>query len=286
MTELPAEYRKAVNQYKPIEVDGLTLYPIRVYEYEMFLIARESLGFMAQTLPFELLSVPLLEAYFKLDIESVLKGERAKGLFPSALLSLALALRLIPDGSIEEKIEAFEFVTSQEDPTKLKHITFEKDGERRTITPFLYSRLRPIIAAQNGVEIISENANPELVEADYELRRQKAPKLKVNLESMVQAVCALASVEEEEVYDWTILKLDNRLESFKRIIDYVVCGIGESQGTSWKGGNPYPHPWFEKDTDNSSSLIALDSFAGGQAMKAIQEQGGVTPPQFANNTTQ
>lgn len=42
--------------------------------------------------------------------------------------------------------------------------------------------------------------------------------------------------------------------------------IGESQGTKWKGGNPYPSPFFDRVREDSPALIAMDKFAGGKGL--------------------
>ena len=271
MNELALDIKRSVGKYEPIETEGLTLYPIKVENYYEFLMAKPSIDFMQQSLPIELMSIPLLDAYFRIDM-GLVNGMEPNGLFSSALLCLSLALRLMPHGTAEEQVRKFQIVPDDvANPKALKAIKFVLNGEEiHTITPIQFGRLRPIIAAQNGVELFSDTANPELIQAEHDLQENKAPKLNVVLESLVSAAALVSGVEEKEIYDWAILKMHNRLESAKRVIDYMVCGIGEAQGTKWQGGNPVPNPWFERTNEKKAGVIPLESFANGQGLDAVQ----------------
>lgn len=272
MTELPLNIRKSISKYEPVTAEGLTLYPIKVEEYYEFLIARQSLEFMQQRLPVELMSEPLLSAYFKIDSGQV-DGIEPTGLFTSALLALVLALRLKPGLSVEERLASFQqgIFIDQKDPTRLKHIRCYLNGEEMIdITPVTFQNIRPIIAAQNGIEIRSDLDNPELVDAERDLA-EKSANIDMSIEGFVTAAALVAGVDEKEVYNWEILKMHNRLDAAKRVIDYMVCGIGESQGAKWKGGNPYPHPWFARKKEGNKGLMPIESFAGGQGLDAINE---------------
>ena len=276
MTELPLHIKRSIGRYDPIEVDGLTLYPIKVSNYYEFLAARPSLDFMQQTLPIELMSIPLLDAYFRIDM-GLVDGLKQTGLFSQALLMLAMALRLMPNGSMEEQVRRFQVVPDDAtNPTRLKYLRFILNGEEiQTITPIQFGNLRPIIAAQNGVELYSDTANPELVQAEKDLAEKNAPNLEMDVETLVSSAALVTRAEEKDIYEWPILKLHNRLESAKRILDYVVCGIGESQGTKWKGGNPVPHPWFEKAKKEKTGVIPLESFSNGQGLDAVRNANQV-----------
>ena len=271
MKELALDIRRSIGKYEPIKVEDLTLYPVKVENYYEFLAAKPSIDFMQQSLPIELMSIPLLDAYFRIDM-GLVDGLEPNGLFSSALLMLALALRLMPHGSMEEQVSRFQIVPDNiANPKALKCLKFVLNGEEiHTITPIQFGNLRPIIAAQNGIELISETANPELIQAERDMQESKAPKLDMDLESLVTATAMFSHADEKEIYDWAILKMHNRLESAKRVLDYLMCGIGEAQGTKWKGGNPVPHPWFERTNEKKAGVIALESFANGQGLDAVQ----------------
>ena len=171
MRELPADINEAIQSYRPVEVDGLMLYPIQVKHYGQYLVARQAIGFMQQSLPVELMSMPLLSALFKLDYDKTLNGEMPTGLFASCLVALAFALRLTKD--YEAPLEAcrrFMPVSDPNDQSQLKRLLFSMDdGEQWSIDPVQFAEIRQIIAAQNGIEIIDEEANPELVQAERDL---------------------------------------------------------------------------------------------------------------------
>lgn len=273
--EIPLAYKRAVSRYDSIKTEGLTLYPIKVSEYEEYLTARPAIEIIIQSLPVRLISLPLLEAVFRIDYEKMSAGEPMTGLFYRTLLFLALSLRLGEGKKSEERVKMFRPVVDPSDPIRLKALYFEIDGEEKKITPIMYHRLRPILAAQNGIELANENANPDLIEAERDIAELNGPKLCVSIESLVSSVAALSNIDEAAIYDWPILKLQNRQKALKRALDYIICGIGETQGTKWKGGNPYPHPFYEKERAESASLVSLDTFAGGKGLQAIENAGGI-----------
>ena len=276
MQELPLNIKELIDRYEPVEVDGLTLYPIKVNDYYKFLAAKSSLDFMQQTLPIELMSIPLLDAYFRIDM-GLVDGIEATGLFTQALLVLAMALCPMPNGSIDEQVRRFSVVPDDVNhPKKLKHLRFTLNGEEiRTITPIQFGNLRPIIAAQNGIELYSETANPELIQAERDLAEKNAPKLEMDINTLVNAAALISQKDKKEIYGWPILKLNDQLTSARRIIDYIICGIGESQGTKWSGGNPAPHPWFERQKKDKAGVIPLESFSNGQGLDAVRNAGQV-----------
>lgn len=272
--EIPLAHKRAVSRYESIKTEGLTLYPIRVSEYEEFLTARPAIEVVIQSLPVRLISLPLLEAVFRIDYEKMSAGEPMTGLFYRTLLFLALSLRLGEGEKSEDRVRMFRPVVDPSDNMKLKALYFDIDGEEKKITPVMYHRLRPILAAQNGVELVGENANPDLLEAERDIAAQNGPQLEVSVEGLISSVAALSNIDEGEIYDWPILKLQNRQKALKRALDYVICGVGETQGTKWKGGNPYPHPFYDKVKEDSASLMSLENFAGGRGLEAIKNAGG------------
>lgn len=272
MNEFPKHIQKAILTYEPATVGGITLYPIRVEEYEDFAIARAAIDFMQQSLPVALLNMPILQAYYRMDRESIRDERYPTGLFSRAVLFLVLALRLGEGLKTEERLRLMRAKTDPRDQMKLKSLVYTPDGEEICeITPAKFQRMRPILAAQNGIRLQPEDANPELVEAEEELRRQNAPELEADIGTLVASVAAISGTEEREIYDWPIAKLLARQKAYQRMMDYVVCGIGEANGTKWKKGNPYPSPFFDRKKEGSAAMIALTDFAGGAALNAVSE---------------
>ena len=271
MSEIPNKYLRQIRRYEPVETEGLTLYPVLVDEYEEYLLAKGAIEFMHQSLPMAMLNMPILQAYYALDSQSVQDEQIPTGLMARAVLFLALALRIGRGLPAEKRVGLFR--PRVDGATgKLKAILFTPDGEEICqITPAMFQRIRPILAVQNGITIPEEDANPELVRTEDELAKKKAPELDVNLESLISTVAALSGSEEQDIYDWPIAKLQNRQRAIHRALDYIICGTGEAQGTKWKKGNPVPNPFFDRKKDGSAAKVALTDFAGGAALSAVRE---------------
>ena len=272
MADIPYSIQRQINRYEAVDFEGLRLFPIRVDNYTEFLIARQAITFVQQSLPVAFMSMPLLQAYYQIDVESVRDERLPTGLFAKSLLFLALSLRIGEEIPMEKRVTMFTLNTDRNDPNRLKSIRFlSQSGEVMEITPIQFQRMRPILAAQNGIELVSDDANPELIAADEFLNAKGKLNLDVSIETLVSSVCAVGNLDEADVYEWPILKLQRREQALKRAIDYIICGIGESQGTKWKGGNPVPHPWFAKVKESMGSLVGLDDFAGGAAKSYVTE---------------
>lgn len=270
MSDIPTKILKQIRRYEPVEMDGLTFYPVLVEEYEEYQIARAAIEFMHQRLPRVFLNVPLLQAYFALDSQSVADEKIPTGLMPRAVLFLALSLRLGKGLPVEKRISLFR--PRVDSGGRLKGLLFSPDGEEICeITPAKFQRLRPILAAQNGLEIPPEDANPELVDTEREIAAKRAPNLDVNPESLIASVAALSGADEKEIYEWPIAKLQNRNRALHRAMDYLICGVGEAQGTKWKNGNPVPNPFFDRKKEGSAAKVALSEFASGAALDAVRD---------------
>ena len=149
--ELSSAIRRAIRRDEPIEVDGITLYPIRVAEYEEFLTARPAIEVMQRTFPVRLLSVPLLQALYTMDLEAVEAGQAPSGLFYRTLLFLALALRLGVGEEADTRVKKFHVVIDPQDPKRLKGRRCVVNGmEQGEFTQVLFLRLGPILATQKG----------------------------------------------------------------------------------------------------------------------------------------
>jgi len=268
MYEIPQSMRRSIRKYEPISTEGLALYPIKVADYEDFANAAPSLSFLQRCLEPEYQVVPLLEAYYMIDCELVAKGEPATGLFAKALVMLALSLRLWPWLPLQERIARIQIIENPNNPGKLKTLRITQDGETEIeITPRMFSRLRYIIAAQNGLEIPDEDTNPELLEAERDMQ-DSSIKLNENLNDMLSTIALFTGTDEATMDDWPILRLMRSQKAVNRVVNYLVCGIGTTMGGKFKGGNPYPSVFYDriKDTD---ALMNLNSVAGGQAAQKM-----------------
>lgn len=251
MNELPFAIQRAVRKYEDITVDGFVLSPILVREYDLFSVARPAIEVMHQSLPVALLRMPLIQALYQMDYDASLNGRQPSGLFSRTMLALALSFRLGESEDIAERLKQFEVVVERKNPQKLLCLRFtDRSGEMRELKPGQYTKLRPIIAAQNGVRLESDLANPDIVRAKKAMASAKAPMLNASVDNLISSISALCGVDEAEIDDWPILKLENRANSYHRMMDYMICGFAQANGTEWQTGNPIPHPFFERVANN------------------------------------
>ena len=276
MQDLSLEMAKAVRRFEPIETEGLTLYPIQVKDIDEFTTARPAIEFMQQSLPVAMLSKPLLQAYYTLELDAAKNGQPGSGLFYKCILFLLLALRVGNGLPSEKRIELVDLELQANDPTRLKSVLIFANGEVKRITPMQFQRLRPILAAQNGIELVSENANPELVQAERDLAEMNAPKLQYRVETLKATIATFSGADEADMEEWPILKLLLRRDAVQRLAGYITCSFAEAQGGKWKHGNPFPSPLYDREIDYCGGLIDMSTFAGGAGMRAVQNAGNQT----------
>lgn len=276
MQDLSLEMAKAVRRFEPIETEGLTLHPIQVKDIDEFTTARPAIEFMQQSLPVAMLSKPLLQAYYTLELDAAKNGQPGSGLFYKCILFLLLAMRVGNGLPSEKRIELVDLELQANDPTRLKSVLIFANGEVKRITPMQFQRLRPILAAQNGIELVSENANPELVQAERDLAEMNAPKLQYRVETLKATIATFSGADEADMEEWPILKLLLRRDAVQRLAGYITCSFAEAQGGKWKHGNPFPSPLYDREIDYCGGLIDMSTFAGGAGMRAVQNAGNQT----------
>ena len=268
--ELPRRVRDAAERYLPVEAGGLTLWPVRVKEYGEFAFARMALEAVQQSFPAKYLTMPALQAFFQIDVDAVQGGGKPTGLFAGAVMSLILALRVGEGMEAEERLKLAKIGQEVRDERlTLVRLAFPVGEETVTVTPAQYRKLRAVIAAQNGVELVGETANPELVEAEREAAALGAPAMEGGVREEITFVAARERREEEEIEEWAILKLQNHARAHKQAIDYAVCGVNEGAGAKWRGGNPVPHPYLRRKR-TLAGVRDLSEFAGGAGERAVR----------------
>lgn len=273
MSDIPASIMARIRRYAPVDTDGITLYPITVGEYEAFSQARPAIEFVQQSLPVAYVSMPLLQAFYAIDIKNLTENANLpSGYLARAMQFLALALRIAPNEPMEQRVRRFKVVTSVNDYTRLMSLSYVINGEERyDITPVKFQRWLPILAAQNGLTLPSATDNPELLKTEEVLMSKHGTDLDVSLEAIVSSVALFSNIDDEKIYDWPILKLTSRRQALQRALDYIICGVGEAQGATWKKGNPVPSPFFPRKKSGSVAAIPMSDFAGGAAQDAINK---------------
>lgn len=268
--ELSLQIKKLIRRYEPVETEGLIFYPILTDEWDEFQAAKPAIEFMQQSLPVALIGMPLLSAFFKLDIQSILETGEVVGLYQRTLMFLAMSLRLGTELEMQERLRLFRTHIDPKDPKRLSHISFKSEsGEEKTITPVMFSRLRVILAEQNGLKIPSEDANPELVQAERDMAEANSPALDYKFDTLRTAIAVFSHCDESDIDTWPVKKFIDRYAACERIMQYLLCGFAETQGGKWKGGNPCPSAFFNRLKTTSSALMPIGEFAGGEAAKAV-----------------
>lgn len=274
MNGLSPEIERQINRYRPVIFEGITIYPVTVEHYEIFTYCTPALGFMQQSLPVAMLAKPLISVFFEMELAEAHTNEpsgdngepddKPGNLFTRSMIALVLALRLGEGQPMQERLTRVLPTFDRKTGKKLQSLIVITDGGKPVeISPAKFGRLRPVIAAQNGIEIPPLDANPELVEADRAVRMMNAPKLEMVLEDKVSFVALASGADEDEIYDWPILKFNRRSIAAERVLSYLIYGIGEHSGmVKYKNGNPCPSPYFRRK-QQSLGMVALSEFRRG-----------------------
>ena len=270
MKELPIAIQDRIDRYLPVTAEGLTLWPVTVRRAREFSLARASLDFVVQSLPVTLLSMPLLEAFYRADLEELEQNGTTRGLFHAAALLLALTLRLGGEDEPALQMEHFRIVTDEQNPLRLLEIQFLTEDGTISVSPRTFQKIRPILAAQNGVDMPSVTANPEILAMERLKAEKNLAGLDPKLTDKIIFAAQCCGVPEEEVWDWPILKLERNTAAGSRRLDYLAVQIATLSGFStFKDGNPVPSPYFARKRSGLQSVQRLGNL-GAQAEAAVR----------------
>lgn len=218
------------------EWNGLSVYPIKMKDYPLFLAARECISTAQQTWPVPWCTVKYLD------------GLIGMGLLPRLALLLKLALRLPEELTVYPRIKEDKIIS-----------LLVAQGERRAeITPKNFPSLRELIARQNGIELPDETDNAELVAAKRYLSQQGAIPLKADVESLIYSVAVTAKTDPEDILNWTVRRFQATERALDRSIGHLVTSLTLAAGGKFKGGNPFPSWKFDREETNS--FETLDAF--------------------------
>lgn len=254
---LTQEQQAAAKKGTPINWNGLTLFPIQVKDMDLFLTAQMGLTASQQTLPGKYVVMRYLEALYALDYDVRISGGTGGGLFQCVLLFLKLSLRLeVIKGADGLEYLPIQYRTEGDNPRKLVALEVQQGDAKAQITPQDFNQLREILAAQNGVELPDETLNPELVQAERDLKGKNALNLKVDSEALLYSVSVKTNVPLEEIWEWTIRRFRLVERAIDRTTGHLIAALTEAAGAKYKNGNPYPSWKYDKDED-SSGVVEL-----------------------------
>ena len=237
--------------------EGLTFYPITVKHYGVFLACESALTLRMSMLPAVYASKNFASAIFEMQIEEIMRnGKNASAGYWSKFLRLmCLSLRIPP----ESAAQSIQMRVNPESPKDLialivRQISDETGEAVIRLEPTKIARIREIIAIMNGKELPDEADNSELIQAEMDIASINAAyDLVLEIDDLKASVARDQRIRLHELDEWTILEFDLLKRAIEREKRFLVCGIGESSGmVKWKGGNPYPSPFFDRKRESSA----------------------------------
>lgn len=264
LATMQRERRLHIRRGEPIRECGVDLYPITMDHYEDFIQCKDALCLRLSSLPVRYVSLDYLSAVFALELDALSEGKEPSmttgGLFFRLMRLFGLSLRI---EMTAERLNECIFYRASEGNISIEYMELTQtgaDGNPNTvrITPFQFSSiLRPLIAAQNQIELPDESENAELVDA-YQKKKQiqdRGVALKTDLDDLVSSVAYHSGVSDAEIMDWNVRDFENRRRAIERDKRYMLYAQAEMSGmVTFKNGNPYPSWCFDALDDTLGTM--------------------------------
>lgn len=229
---------------------GAVLYPIKMRQYAEWSECKNALLIRQTTLPVQYVVKPYLSALFALDADT------------GFILGLTQSLRTLISMATLRPLEEIGILVSAQNQNEITAISY-KDGDTVIrIEPKDFPEIRRIIADQNDEELPDESENPELVQAEKDIAALNAPKLKYDMETMLESVSYVARVPMRELLGMTIrsfMRLRKAIDRDKMFMIYTQASM--SGFVKFKEGNPVPSWCFDKIEEGSAGVETLAAFA-------------------------
>lgn len=260
--------RILIRQGKPVSCLGLTFYPIQMCYYDIFLLCKEALTVRLSTLPVKYAVKDYINAIFALEIDSARQKQQIGGIFGKILTLLKLSLRIDSFGGEDLFKDNLRFRKGADETLEIDKFIVTQNNETVELSVLdISTKIRSLIARQNGIELPDENESVDLAKAQAEMNELKngAVKLNSSIETLISSVAYNSRVSEREISDWTILEFENRRKAIERDKRYMLYSQAEMSGmVSFKKGNPYPSWCYD----------TIDETAGTMSLSQLQEQNG------------
>ena len=240
----------------PREILGLTVSPLKMEVYPLWLAFSGALTVRLSTLPARYAVRTYADALYTLMRET----KDTKYLMFKVLMGLSLG---VPEVFI------YRCIAESADETGLKSVIIQYGETRAAFLPRQLDEMRKAIAEMNGAELPDESENAEIMQAEEDLKSIGARKdLKMDLFDEMASVAAASNLRMEDIREMTILEYTRLRRAHNRRLLYLVCAISEGMGSKFKGGNPAPSWMFDK-TDPSHGLVDLKKWqkSMGDAIK-------------------
>ena len=247
-----------------IEKHGLKLWGITMGRYEEWASCKNVWLARQSTFPVSCIMLSFLDALWTLDMNAIDTVGKPAGFLYKIMYCLGMALGLRKDCVRGGDIT----VSADEETRKLNGILVKQNGHNAVlITADMFNAIREIVAWQQGDELPDESMNDELLETERELASRNAPQLKYELMDMEASVALACGRRIKEVLDWSILEFEFARRAIDRSKKNLICGIGETNGCKWDGGNPYPSWCFDREKTVSGALIEQAKFGKSKTKK-------------------
>ncbi len=254
------EYADAIDNDEPIKVDGLTLYPIYVRDWRRFEAAKTSLLIRQGSLPVEYAVMRYLSALYAMDRDAYDDTGQPLGFIHGVITLLALAMRLPVDVMVRQT----QIKVSEQNERELISLDFQVGDMLYRITPGLFDRLRPLIAAQNGLELPDEAENLDLVQAEEDIAEKNGTNnVDVNFDTLLASVARDQRCRRADLMEYTIREFNGLKAAIERDKTYMLLQMAEYSGTvKFPKGNPCPS-WCYDRKDKPTSMISMRDFMAG-----------------------
>ena len=259
---LTSEMKSTIRRGLPVTVCGLKIYPILMTDYETFLLCKNALLVRLRSLPVEYMTRDYFSALFGLELDTLKKTGKGIGLVSRFLKLLELSLRI---ESLNTQKEGSIRYRTLKDRVDIESIAVVQGDTEVLLKPSdLSHRIRPVIAALNGLELPDENENPELVLANEQKKQfesRNARELKSSIDDLISSVAYLSHCRETEIMEWSVREFEARKRAIDRDKHYTLYGQAEMGGmVKFKNGNPCPS-WCYDALDESLGTKSLASIA-------------------------
>ncbi len=253
-----AKYTKEIREFLPIEFEGLKFHPLKVKHFALYQNAKPAMELMLSTLPVRYVRMTWIEALEALDREAAKENIRT-GYFVSLLLLLNAALQIDAVSHPEN------LMIARKDDGRFGGLVITQGETRTVLNENHFSKVREILAAQNGYQIPDENWNPDLVRAQAYLREQKMNTTSSgSLEDAVFALAAAVGQRALEIYEWPIREFTQMQSAVDRRLRFMLCGAAELSGqVKFTKGNPYPTWIWEHKSELPSGFTSLKELDDG-----------------------
>lgn len=257
-----------IRQGKPVTCLGLTFYPIQMCYYELFLMCSKALTVRLSTLPVKYAIKDYLNAIFTFEGDLAKEKKETGGIFVKIIQLLKLSLRIDNFGGKDFFKKNVRFRKINDSEIEIDKFVITQENKTVEISAIDFStKIRNLIAKQNGIELPDENQSADLAKSQEEMSRLQSSKTKLNqsVETLIASVAYNSRVSERDIMDWTVLEFENRRKAIERDKKYMLYSQAEMSGmVSFKKGNPYPSWCYD----------VLDESAGTMSLSDLQKQNG------------